>query len=152
MMVSYFSIHVITWEGNYPEDVAISDDEGAIGNHHHPLVISRHEFLRLFRKMATVVERLALHDAMKIEGDASMKQRRSPIDFNSFKDDLNDSIILYLKMSRLEEGYGNRFNDSKKKDFSQKKREMLNTWYGEMHALYRKLMIDQDDDRVKEMK
>lgn len=126
--------------------MAISDDEGVIGNHRHPIIISSYEFLIFFRKMAVVTERLAMHDVMKRDyhDNDELKQRRASIDFNGLDDDLDDGIILYLKMLQLEEGYIDRFNETK--NCREKKREMIRAWNNAMHALYRKLMIEHGVD------
>lgn len=143
--MTYFNIRVITSERNYPDDVAISDDGTMFGNHHHPLVISILDFLSLFRKMAVIASRLALHDVMRY--DDNFKEQKLHVDFNLFDDALDDGAILYLKMLRLDEAYNERFKELAKRDGKinwnamERKIKLHKEQYNLMHGLYNKLIF-----------
>lgn len=136
----------------YPDDVTITDSDGAFGSWRHPLVLTIGEFLDLFDNMAVAAEKLLKYRALVVERDGgdipneeSLLRELSKLDFSSMRSDRDsDAMSLYFKMQRLEHGYHVRFNETCKKHGNRSKwQDRITGWSMKMHALYRGLLLEK---------
>ena len=153
LIMSDFTIKVITSTENCPEDVIISGT-GITDNYHHPVLLSKFEFFNLLDAMALTAERMILHEQLRDTACAmddkkevsKIKRKIRKIEYNwLYSRNYHETISLYFKMSRLEHGYYEFFNDMKKrKHHSSKHAERMQKWSSNARSLYRKLIINDE--------
>lgn len=146
-----FTIKVLTSDNLEPNDVVITDSDGALGTWRRPLVITTSEFLELFESMSVLAEKLLKYRALMsgngegrgLKGD-DMLLALAELKFNDrWSESESDAMSLFFKKRRLEHAYSARFKETCARVGRRAKwQDRISAWNSEMYALYRKLLLD----------